>query len=86
MKTTAVTRRGLPGAASGAWADCILGRPASAAAAFKFRLGVNARETHPLTIRLAAIPRCCRRSAPAASNYWRRDYLLRNRARDLPLS
>jgi hypothetical protein len=82
--------QGVLGVASGARACCLLGRPASAAAEFEFKLGVNAPETHPLTIRLAAIPRCCRRSAPAASSYWRRlcrrDYLLSNRARDLPLS
>ena len=44
MKTTTMTRRGLLGAASGAWACCIR-RPASAAAEFDFKLGVNAPET-----------------------------------------
>jgi hypothetical protein len=45
MKTTTMTRRGLLGVASGAWACCLLCRPASAAAEFDFKLGVNAPET-----------------------------------------
>jgi tripartite ATP-independent transporter DctP family solute receptor len=52
MKTTKLTRRGLLGAASAAWATTILGKSASAAAEFEFKLGVNTPETHPLTIRL----------------------------------
>jgi len=52
MKTTNLTRRGLLGAASAAFAGTILSRPASAAAEFDFKLGVNTPETHPLTIRL----------------------------------
>jgi tripartite ATP-independent transporter DctP family solute receptor len=52
MKTMKLTRRGLLGAASAAWAATVLGKPASAAAEFDFKLGVNTPETHPLTIRL----------------------------------
>ncbi len=52
MKTTTITRRGLLGAASAAWASTILSKPANAAAEFDFKLGVNTPETHPLTIRL----------------------------------
>ena len=52
MKTMTMTRRGLLGAASAAWASTILGKPANAAAEFDFKLGVNTPETHPLTIRL----------------------------------
>ena len=47
-----MTRRGLLGAASAAWATTILGKPASAAAEFDFKLGVNTPDTHPLTLRL----------------------------------
>jgi tripartite ATP-independent transporter DctP family solute receptor len=47
-----MTRRGLLGAASGAWATTILSRPVSAAAEFEFKLGVNTPDTHPLTVRL----------------------------------
>jgi TRAP-type transport system periplasmic protein len=47
-----MTRRGLLGAASAAWATTILNKPASAAAEFEFKLGVNTPDTHPLTVRL----------------------------------
>lgn len=92
-----MTRRGLLGAASAAWATGMLGKPASAAAEFEFKLGVNTPDTHPLTIRLveaaraigaqsadgstsrssriansAAIQKCCRSFAPAASTCSRR--------------
>ena len=50
MKTTKLTRRGLLGAASAAWATTVLPKPASASAEFEFKLGVNTPETHPLTI------------------------------------
>jgi tripartite ATP-independent transporter DctP family solute receptor len=52
MKTMDLTRRGLLGAASAAFATTILAKPVSAAAEFEFKLGVNTPETHPLTIRL----------------------------------
>jgi tripartite ATP-independent transporter DctP family solute receptor len=48
-----ITRRNLLAAASAAWATTIVSRPANAAAEFKFKLGVNTPESHPLTIRLA---------------------------------
>src|ERR1700755_3180486 len=47
-----MTRRGLLGAASAAWATGVLGKRASAAAEFEFKLGVNTPDTHPLTARL----------------------------------
>ena len=47
-----ITRRGLLGAASATCAAGILGRSASAAAEFEFKLGVNTPDTHPLTVRL----------------------------------
>ncbi|HVX79622.1 MAG TPA: TRAP transporter substrate-binding protein [Bradyrhizobium sp.] len=47
-----MTRRGLLGAASAAWATGMLGKPASAAAEFEFKLGVDTPDTHPLTVRL----------------------------------
>jgi tripartite ATP-independent transporter DctP family solute receptor len=47
-----MTRRGLLGSASAACATAILGKPASAAAEFDFKLGVNTPDSHPLTIRL----------------------------------
>jgi tripartite ATP-independent transporter DctP family solute receptor len=47
-----ITRRGLLGAASAALASGALGQPASAAAEFEFKLGVNTPDTHPLTLRL----------------------------------
>jgi tripartite ATP-independent transporter DctP family solute receptor len=47
-----LTRRGLLGAASSAWATTILGTPASAAAEFEFKLGVDTPDAHPLTLRL----------------------------------
>ena len=52
-----MTRRGLLGAASAAWATGMLGKPASAAAEFEFKLGVNTPDTHPLTIRLVEAAR-----------------------------
>ena len=93
-----ITRREFLGAASAAWTTTVLSKPASAAAEFDLKLGVNTPDAHPLTVRLmeaaraigaqssgrlnvtvfpnshssAAIRRCCRRFAPAASNYWRR--------------
>src|SRR5450432_367091 len=50
--TMKITRRGLLGSASAAWATAVIGKPASAAAEFEFKLGVNTPDTHPLTIRL----------------------------------
>src|SRR6476661_773800 len=47
-----ITRRDLLGAASAAWAAVTLSKPASAAAEFDFKLGVNTPDTHPLTLRL----------------------------------
>jgi hypothetical protein len=47
-----MTRRGLLGSASAAWATAVIGKPASAASEFEFKLGVNTPENHPLTIRL----------------------------------
>src|SRR6202048_2843681 len=47
-----ITRRDLLGAASAAWATTILNKPASAAAEFEFKLGVNTPDTHPLPRRL----------------------------------
>jgi TRAP-type transport system periplasmic protein len=47
-----ITRRGLLGAASAAMASGAIGRPASAAAEFEFKLGVNTPDNHPLTLRL----------------------------------
>jgi tripartite ATP-independent transporter DctP family solute receptor len=47
-----ITRRGLLGAASAAWATTMLDHPAGAAAEFEFRLGVDTPDTHPLTLRL----------------------------------
>src|SRR6266704_831000 len=47
-----ITRRGLLGAASAAWATTVLNKPADAAAEFEFKLGVNTPDNHPLTIRL----------------------------------
>ncbi len=47
-----MTRRSLLGAASALGAATILGGPASAAAEFDFKLGVNTPDNHPLTIRL----------------------------------
>src|ERR1700682_5727514 len=52
MKTMDLTRRGLLGAASAAFATTILAKTVSAAAEFEFKLGVNTPETHPLTVRL----------------------------------
>ena len=47
-----ITRRGLLGAASAALASGTLSKPASAAAEFEFKLGVNTPDNHPLTLRL----------------------------------
>src|SRR5882757_10180995 len=47
-----MTRRGLLGSASAAWATALIGRPAHAAAEFDFKLGVNTPDSHPLTVRL----------------------------------
>jgi TRAP-type transport system periplasmic protein len=47
-----ITRRGLFEAASAALATSVLGKPASAAAEFEFKLGVNTPDSHPLTVRL----------------------------------
>jgi TRAP-type transport system periplasmic protein len=47
-----MTRRGLLGAASAAWAATVLNKPAGAAAEFEFKLGVDTPDTHPLTLRL----------------------------------
>ncbi|MGA7804662.1 MAG: TRAP transporter substrate-binding protein [Bradyrhizobium sp.] len=52
-----MTRRGVLGLASAAGAATILGRPASAAAEFEFKLGVNTPDTHPLTVRLTEAAR-----------------------------
>jgi TRAP-type transport system periplasmic protein len=52
-----ITRRGLLGVTSAAWASTILARPASAAAEFEFKLGVNTPDTHPLTLRLTEAAR-----------------------------
>jgi tripartite ATP-independent transporter DctP family solute receptor len=52
-----MTRRGLLGAASGAWATTILSKPVSATAEFEFKLGVNTPDTHPLTVRLVEAAR-----------------------------
>jgi tripartite ATP-independent transporter DctP family solute receptor len=47
-----ITRRDLLKSASAASAATLLGRPASAAAEFEFKLGVNTPDSHPLTLRL----------------------------------
>jgi TRAP-type C4-dicarboxylate transport system substrate-binding protein len=47
-----ITRRDLLRSASATWATTILSKPASAAAEFEFKLGVNTPDTHPLTLRL----------------------------------
>jgi tripartite ATP-independent transporter DctP family solute receptor len=47
-----ITRRDLLKSASAASAATLLGRPASAAAEFEFKLGANTPDTHPLTLRL----------------------------------
>src|SRR6185437_12356313 len=47
-----MTRRRLLATASAGLAAGFVGKPASAAAEFEFKLGVNTPETHPLTIRL----------------------------------
>lgn len=52
-----ITRRGLLGATSAAWATTVFTRPASAAAEFEFKLGVNTPDTHPLTVRLTEAAR-----------------------------
>ena len=52
-----ITRRGLLGSASAALATAYLGKPASAAAEFEFKLGVNTPDNHPLTVRLTEAAR-----------------------------
>src|SRR5258708_16612798 len=52
-----ITRRGFLGAASAAWATTVLSKPASAAAEFDLKLGVNTPDTHPLTVRLTEAAR-----------------------------
>jgi tripartite ATP-independent transporter DctP family solute receptor len=47
-----ITRRGLIKSASAVTAVTFLGRPASGAAEFEFKMGVNTPDTHPLTLRL----------------------------------
>jgi tripartite ATP-independent transporter DctP family solute receptor len=47
-----MTRRALLGAVSATLATTALDKPASAAAEFEFKLGVNTPDTHPLTLRL----------------------------------
>jgi tripartite ATP-independent transporter DctP family solute receptor len=47
-----ITRRALLGAVSATLATTALEKPASAAAEFEFKLGVNTPDTHPLTLRL----------------------------------
>ena len=47
-----ITRRALLGAVSATLATTALDKPASAAAEFEFKLGVNTPDTHPLTLRL----------------------------------
>ena len=56
-KKMTITRRGLLGAASAALATTYLSKPASAAAEFEFKLGVNTPDTHPLTVRLTEAAR-----------------------------
>src|ERR1700724_4823806 len=52
-----MTRRGLLGSTSAALATTVLGKSASAAAEFEFKLGVNTPDTHPLTVRLTEAAR-----------------------------
>jgi TRAP-type transport system periplasmic protein len=52
-----MTRRGLLCAASAALTTTVLKKPASAAAEFEFKLGVNTPDNHPLTIRLTEAAR-----------------------------
>src|SRR5258707_14546966 len=52
-----ITRRGFLGAASAAWATTVLSKPASAAAEFEFKLGVNSPHAHPLRVRLTEASR-----------------------------
>lgn len=52
-----ITRRDLLKSASAASAATLLGRPASAAAEFEFKLGVSTPDTHPLTLRLTEAAR-----------------------------
>ena len=52
-----ITRRDLLKSASAASAATLLGRPASAAAEFEFKLGVNTPDSHPLTLRLTEAAR-----------------------------
>ena len=66
-----MTRRGVLATASAGLATTVLGKKASAAAEFEFKLGVNTPETHPLTIRLVEAAKaigsqsgCPRKSLP----------------------
>ncbi len=52
-----ITRRALLGAASATLATTAFKKPASAAAEFEFKLGVNTPDTHPLTLRLTEAAR-----------------------------
>jgi tripartite ATP-independent transporter DctP family solute receptor len=52
-----MTRRGLLCAASAALTTTVLKKPASAAAEFEFKLGVNTPDDHPLTVRLTEAAR-----------------------------
>jgi tripartite ATP-independent transporter DctP family solute receptor len=52
-----ITRRDLLKSASAASAATLLGGPASAAADFEFKLGVNTPDSHPLTLRLTEAAR-----------------------------
>ncbi len=52
-----ITRRALLGAASATLATTAFQKPASAAAEFEFKLGVNTPDTHPLTLRLTEAAR-----------------------------
>ena len=52
-----ITRRALLGAASATLATTALEKPASAAAEFEFKLGVNTPDAHPLTLRLTEAAR-----------------------------
>jgi TRAP-type transport system periplasmic protein len=52
-----ITRRALLGAASATLVTTAFEKPASAAAEFEFKLGVNTPDTHPLTLRLTEAAR-----------------------------
>src|ERR1700722_5058034 len=57
QQTMKITRRGLLESTSAALATTVLGKSASAAAEFEFKLGVNTPDTHPLTVRLTEAAR-----------------------------